>query len=147
MNPLIVRLLEESTNLTLATSINDVPDCANCFYVFDAESKILIIKSKGSTNHIRQAIKNNCVAGTVLPDTLNRLNIKGIQFRGVFLQPDEKLKNSREKKYYNKYPFARAVPGDIWAVKLTAIKMTDNTLGFGTKIAWSAAENILNEEC
>jgi hypothetical protein len=37
---------------------------------------------------------------------------------------------------------ALAMPGHIWTIQLTEIKMTDNTLGFGKKIAWSRSEMV-----
>ncbi|MBK8686062.1 MAG: hypothetical protein IPN26_14405 [Bacteroidetes bacterium] len=33
--------------------------------------------------------------------------------------------------YLAKHPLALAIPGDIWALQVNYIKMTDSTLGFG----------------
>ena len=132
----IVLFLKKSTNLTLATSINNIPYCANCFYAYDAERNLLIFKSDRETHHIEEALLNNKVAGTVLPDKLDSKKIKGIQFSGIFIDAKDELLDSFKKIYYRKYPFALTFAGEIWAVELTNIKMTDNTLGFGKKIHW-----------
>ncbi|MBK7558873.1 MAG: hypothetical protein IPI54_11635 [Chitinophagaceae bacterium] len=38
--------------------------------------------------------------------------------------------------YLAKHPLALAIPGDIWALQLNSVKMTDSTLGFGKKLLW-----------
>jgi len=38
--------------------------------------------------------------------------------------------------YYQKFPFAETMPAPIWGIKLDWVKVTDNTLGFGTKLIW-----------
>jgi len=76
------------------------------------------------------------VAGTILPDKLNKLQVKGIQFEGTVLAFDDALAASASNHYYKKNPMAVAMSGDIWTVQLNRIKYTDNTLGFGKKIIW-----------
>ncbi len=132
----IVSFLKKNKNLTFATSVDDKPYCAHCFYAFDKERKLLVFMSDKETNHIKEAKKNKYVAGTVAPDKLVVAKIQGIQFRGNFIQPGSENIEHFKKTYYTKYPFARAMPGDFWGVELTFIKMTDNTLGFGKKIEW-----------
>ena len=136
VNEKIISFLKQNTNLTIATCVNNIPHCANCFYAYDDEQSILIFKSKPETEHIKQALENNFVAGSITPDKLDATKIQGIQFYGVFLEPKNDLLEILKKIYYKKYPFAMAFAGNIWAIELTYIKMTDNTLGFGTKIEW-----------
>lgn len=132
----IITFLNQNTNFTLATCLNNIPHCANCFYTYDAGSNLLIFKSKPDTNHIQQALENKMVAGTIMPDKLDRTKIQGIQFRGFFLNPSGEQMDMLKKAYYKKYPFAISFSGNIWAIEFTSIKMTDNTLGFGKKIQW-----------
>ncbi|HEY4799604.1 MAG TPA: pyridoxamine 5'-phosphate oxidase family protein [Bacteroidia bacterium] len=132
----VVSFFHSSTNLTLATCVNNIPYCANCFYAYDESKNYLVFKSDPETNHIRQAIKNNQVAGTILPDKLEKAKIKGIQFNGNFIDWKKEDMESLKNVYYKKYPFARAFSGEMWGIELTYIKMTDNTLGFGKKIEW-----------
>lgn len=136
MNERIISFLRKNTNLTLATSADNVPYCANCFYAYEEQHDLLIFKSSPDTNHIRQALQNRAVAGSITPDKLDAAKIQGVQFHGEFLEPENERLDSLRKTYYKKYPFAMAFPGSIWVIELTAIKMTDNTLGFGKKIEW-----------
>jgi len=136
INERVIVFLKSCTNLTLATGKNSIPYCANCFYAYDEKQNLLVFKSDRDTNHIKQALENNNVAGTILPDKLEKAKIKGIQFNGKFIEAKDELLESIKKVYYKKYPFARAFAGELWAVEFTFIKMTDNTLGFGKKIEW-----------
>ena len=77
-------------------------------------------------------MQNPNVAGTIQPDKLNPLAIKGLQFTGVMTENAEHA----SAHYYKKYPFALAMPGVVWAIQLDYTKMTDNTLSFGKKIIW-----------
>ena len=142
INERIISFLKQNTNLTLATSENNVPHCANCFYAYNEEENMLVFKSNAETNHIRQALENNNIAGSITADKLDTAKIQGIQFCGIFFKPQMELLDSLKKTYYKKYPFAVAFPGNIWGVELAYIKMTDNTLGFGKKIEWSAGISV-----
>ena len=123
--------------LTIATSVNNVPYCANCFYVFDEENKLLIFLSDESTRHITEAMDNKNVAGTINTEVTIVAKIKGLQFTGKFIDPNEDEKKLFYESYYEKFPFARAKLSSVWGIKLDSIKMTDNTLGFGKKLKWS----------
>lgn len=123
--------------LTIATAINNKPYCAICFYVFDESSYRLIFLSDNITRHISEALNNNSVAGTITTEVSSVAKIQGIQFEGVFINPSQDEANNFYKSYYEKFPFARAKPSPIWAIEISTIKMTDNTLGFGKKLLWS----------
>lgn len=129
--------LSNQTVLNIATSINDVPYCASCFYVFDEKNKLLAFKSKKDSRHIKEVLQQKNVAGTVLPDKLKLGTVKGIQFQGKLIFPNEKTSSAIKGIYYSKFPYAMAVPGDIWIIELSFIKLTDNQLGFGKKLVWS----------
>ena len=132
----IVDFINAQTNLTLATSNNNIPYCANCFYVFLEELEALVVKSSEETRHITEAKNNKFIAGTILPDQLKVRKIKGIQFTGQFCVPQNDLLKTAKTNYYLKYPFSLAMNGDLWVILLQEIKMTDNTLGFGKKLFW-----------
>ncbi len=80
---------------------------------------------------------NKNVAGTINTEVTIVAKIKGLQFTGEFIQPNEEEKKLFYESYYEKFPFARAKPLSVWGIKLDSIKMTDNTLGFGKKLKWS----------
>lgn len=132
----IVSFLRAQTVLTIATSDANIPYCATCFYAYSTEYNVLVFKSSPDTTHISQGLANCHVAGSVLPDKLITGKVKGIQYSGVFEKPGGELQAEVQKEYYKKYPFALAMGGDLWIIKLSWIKFTDNTLGFGKKLTW-----------
>ncbi|MCB9359994.1 MAG: hypothetical protein H6587_02635 [Flavobacteriales bacterium] len=136
MDKKISNYIAENKVLTMATAVNNVPYCANCFYVFDDEKKLLIFLSDESTRHITEAIENKNIAGTINTEVTTVAKIKGLQFTGEFIQPNEAAQKLFYDAYYGKFPFAKAKPSPIWGIALHTIKMTDNTLGFGKKLKW-----------
>lgn len=138
MEKKIVEYITSNKVFTVATSVDDKPYCAICFYVFDKEHNTLIFLSDDTTKHIGDALKNDFVAGTITTEVTSVAKIQGIQFEGVFVNPDKKQAEVFYKIYYEKFPFARAKPSPIWGIELTSIKMTDNTLGFGKKLLWGS---------
>jgi uncharacterized protein YhbP (UPF0306 family) len=60
--------------------------------------------------------------------------IKGIQFVGTFISPTKKQQQYFYEIYKERFPFAKDKVPPIWGIQLNWIKMTDNTLGFGTKL-------------
>ena len=140
MNQSIVKFLSEKKVITLASSINEQPYCAHCFFAFDQENNRLLFLSDENTRHVSEALQNNLVAGTVNSESISVAKLQGIQFTGNFIKPDKQVQKQMYEVYYNKYQFARAKPAPIWAVELVSMKMTDNTLGFGTKHHWGKSD-------
>ena len=97
-------------------------------------------KSSDAARHTSLVKNNPLVAGTVLPDKLNKLMIKGIQFSGIVLQPEHDALKDATKFYYAAHPMALAMQGQLWTVQLNYIKMTDSTLGFAKKLSWNREE-------
>jgi len=116
------------------------PYCFSCFYAFNGDRDLLFFKSSSSARHSSLLTKNPSVAGTIQPDKLNILVIKGIQFEGIVLQEDHPSSKNAAAEYYKKFPMALAIPGEIWTVQLNIIKMTDSTMGFGKKVSWKRNE-------
>ena len=132
----ISNYIKENKVFTIATSKDNIPYCANCFYVFDELNNILVFLSDNKTNHIHEALANKEVAGTICAGVTTVAKIKGIQFTGEFIKPTEEQQKYFYSRYYNKFPFAKAKSSAVWGVELKWIKMTDNTLGFGKKLVW-----------
>ena len=126
---------------TMATSANDSPYCANCFYAFDDVNKILIFLSDADTRHIVEALQNDIIGGSIQNGVTDIDKLQGIQFIGEFIHPDPQTKTRFKQIYYERFPFAKEMPSPIWGIKLNWIKMTDNTLGFGKKLIWSSDES------
>jgi uncharacterized protein YhbP (UPF0306 family) len=112
------------------------PYCINCFYALQEEEMILVFKSGYGTTHDNFISENAPVSGTILPNQLDPIQIKGLQFNGklLALHPTALLKYGA--LYAQKYPMSLAIPGYTWAAQLEEIKLTDNSLGFGTKLQW-----------
>lgn len=136
MDKKIIEYINKNKVLTIATSIDNQPYCAICFYVFDEENKVLIFLSDDVTRHISEALKNKLMAGTITTKVTTVAKIQGIQFTGEFIDPNETQAVDFYEKYYSKFPFAKSKPSPIWGIKLFSIKMTNNILGFGKKLLW-----------
>jgi uncharacterized protein len=144
MDKKIQLFLQEQKNLTICTSVDDNPYCASCFYAYCPEDDLLIFKSGRETKHILNALINNKVAGTVIPDIHKIATIRGIQFTGRFYAPKGELLERVKSIYYKRHPLALATPGELWVTELVSLKMIDNTLGFGKKLVWE--KTILKTE-
>ena len=132
----IEKFLSEQTVLSLATCVNDRPYCASCYYAFVPQRNLLVFKSEVDTQHIEDALANNRVAGTILPDKIDKTKIRGIQFSGIFRKPEGSELEIAQKTYLKRYPVATLFRGNIWVIELTRIKFTDNALLKGRKILW-----------
>lgn len=143
MNEIIIKFLQEQTCASICcVDKAGKPYCFSCFYAFNSHSGILYFKSSANSRHAGLMQDNPFVSGTVLPDKLNRINIQGIQFEALVLDTKQPLVKRTLGIYLAKHPLALAVPGDIWALQLNHIKMTDSTLGFGKKIIWNRSEDM-----
>lgn len=132
----IVDFFQEHHVLTLATSFEEEPWCANCFYVYMPEENSLVFTSDMDTRHIQQASHNIFVAGSVVLETSIVGKIQGIQFQGIISQAAGDLHTKAERAYLKRFPIAMLMETTLWVVDLTYIKMTDNRLGFGKKLIW-----------
>jgi uncharacterized protein YhbP (UPF0306 family) len=142
MNEKINSFIEENTCASIAClDSNGHPYCFSCFYAVDTKEGLLFFKSSSDSNHAAFLTSNPIIAGTILPDKLNKLQVKGIQFEGTILHVDDELAKNASLQYYKSNPMAMAMSGEIWTVKIIRIKYTDNSLGFGKKIIWERPVN------
>jgi hypothetical protein len=136
----IWNFIKQCDVLTLATSCNDQPYCTPCFYAFDETDQLLVFKSNMETRHVQELLKNQMVAGSILPKKLAIGQVSGVQFTGMVKQVKQgqctdplKL----QELYYRRYPIARTITGELWVISLEMAKLTDSKLGFGKKLNWS----------
>ncbi|MBK7605181.1 MAG: hypothetical protein IPI15_16710 [Saprospiraceae bacterium] len=80
--------------------------------------------------------RNPIVSGTILPDKMNKLVVKGVQFNGVFLKATDSMSLNADRKYYKGVPMAMAMKGNVFTIKINSIKMMDSSRVFGSKILW-----------
>jgi uncharacterized protein YhbP (UPF0306 family) len=132
----IVSFLKEHHVLTLATSVEQVPYCANCFYVYDEELNAFVFTSDLTTKHVKDATAQNLVAGSVVLETNVVGKIQGVQFQGQMSKPDGEELKKVKKAYLKRFPVAMLMKTTLWMVELSFLKFTDNRLGFGKKLYW-----------
>lgn len=143
MNKDIVDFIRKQKTATICTvDESGNPYCFSCFFAFDPESAVLFYKTHGASRHAALMLKKRQIAGTILPDKLNAVIVKGIQFEGEVLDSGHPLTENASKVFHLRYPFALAMPGVLWSIQLHHIKMTDSSKGFGTKIEWERKETV-----
>ena len=137
IDPRIIKFFRKHHVLTIATSIENEPWCANCFYVYLEEENSLVFTSGADTRHGREFLKNQAVAGSVVLETMVIGKIRGIQFQGIVTEASGEQLAIAKRAYLKRFPVAALMDTNLWIVKLTLIKMTDNRFGFGKKVVWS----------
>mgnify|MGYP001400238399 CR=1 FL=1 len=133
----ITRFFRKHHVLTIATTVENEPWCANCFYVYLGEENALVFTTDNDTRHGKEFIKNPLIAGSVVLETMVIGKIRGIQFQGIVSEPEGEMLSKAKSAYLKRFPVAVLMDTHLWVVKLTFIKMTDNRLGFGKKIIWT----------
>ena len=83
-------------------------------------------------------LANPSVAGTIALETWRVGRIRGIQFTGTVTEPAGDDLIRARKIYLRRFPYAALAEVHLWVIGLDYIKLTDNRLGFGKKIIWSA---------
>lgn len=132
----INNFISKNKVFTLATSVDNLPYCANCFYAYDEVSNRLFFLSDNNTKHITEALINKRIGGAIQNGVTEVSKLQGIQFIGKFIDPTAIEQDVFYEIYYEKFPFAKTKSAPIWAIELNWIKMTDNSLGFGKKLIW-----------
>jgi uncharacterized protein YhbP (UPF0306 family) len=122
---------------TICCVAANAPHCFNCYFSFIAADGYLVFKSSSGTRHEEILRQNAVVAGTIIPEHIELATIRGIQFEGVMLPENMLLTVKASSSYYLAFPFALAVPGNLYIVQINSLKFTDNTKGFGYKSHWA----------
>ena len=132
----ILKFFKKHHVLTIATTEDNEPWCANCFYVYLEEENALVFTTDLNTRHGQEFLKNSLVAGAVVLETMIIGKIRGIQFQGTVSEPEGELAARAKNAYLKRFPVAMLMDTHLWVVTLTNIKYTDNRLGFGKKLIW-----------
>ncbi len=132
----IFKFIKEHHVLTLATSVNNLPYISHCYYVFLPEKNIFIFTSDEKTFHIQNVIVNEHVAAGIALETKVIGKIRGLQITGVLQKALNDDYDMARKVYLKAYPFAALHLESLWILTPDFYKLTDNRLGFGTKILW-----------
>ena len=137
MDKRIVDFINKHHVLTIATSNNNIPWCANCFYVYMEAENVFVFTTEDNTRHGKEFEINSTVAGSVVLETNIIGKIQGIQFLGKVSRPGDELHKKARKAYLKKFPVAALMNTSLWIVEPEHIKMTHNSLGFGKKLVWN----------
>ena len=122
--------------LTLCTRHGDEFWAANCFYVVDNEDISFWLMTEPSTQHGRLMVASPSVVGTVSAQTESVSQLQGVQFEGVIALAQGDTGQRGLEAYQQRFPIAKQKSAPLWQLKINRLKMTDNQLGFGTKLLW-----------
>ncbi len=86
----VIRFFRKHHVLTIATTADNEPWCANCFYVYLEEENVLVFTTGSDTRHGTGVRKESLVAGSVVLETIVIGKIRGIQFQGIVSEPEGK---------------------------------------------------------
>lgn len=146
MDDTIIYFLQNQSVITICCADEDgKPYCFPCFFAFNSKQGLLYFKTSSSSYHSLLLAKKPEIVGTILSDKLNILAFKGIQFEGIVLPSDHSLMHNSSRYYYQKYPLALAIAGEVYTIQLMGIKMTDSAKRFGKKITWKRTEVSLKD--
>ena len=137
MNDTILSFLKKQSAVSICC-VNEFnePYAFSCFFAFDPREKLLYFKSPATSYHSKVLLQNPKVSGTILPDKLNKLAIKGIQFTGAMLTEEDPVCRDASKIYHSKFPLALAIPGVVWTIQLMQVRMIDHFPGRFKKYTW-----------
>ncbi len=125
--------IKEHHVMSMATTQDDMPSVCSLFYTFIEDEACFIFASSNDTEHMQNILQNPDVAAAIHVETKRIEHIKGIQIKGMIEKPHSR----GEHLYYKAYPYAAEVDDkELWKLKITELKYTDNNLGFGQKEVW-----------
>ena len=163
MDKRISRFLRRHHVLTLS-SVSDAGSwTAHVFYAYMPDHEALVFTTDPKTRHGREMLANPSVSGGIVLETKVVGRIRGVQLTGMVERAVLKGERRKEKgesevvtrhsslvtssasrityhvsrnTYLKRFPYAIAAKLDLWVLELEYVKMTDNRLGFGTKLEW-----------
>jgi uncharacterized protein YhbP (UPF0306 family) len=145
MDQTIIDFLQKQTCATICcTDETGRPYCFSCYYACNPKLGLLYFKSSDDSYHSGLMAKNRILSGTILPDKLNKLMTRGVQWNGELTDHTDPLAENAFVNYHKKFPMALVMKGHIFTVRLDDIKMTDSKLGKVKKILWKRAQENVN---
>lgn len=110
--------------------------CATAFYLYDPQRMAFYLLTEEHTRHAQMSGDRARVAGTVNGQPRTVALIRGVQFCGEIRRLGEEESAESRARYIRRFPVARVLSAPMWEIRLSEIKFTDNTLGFGKKLHW-----------
>lgn len=109
---------------------------ACAFYLYDRENVAFYLLSEETTRHAQMSGSRAAVAGTVNGQPKSVALIRGVQFRGEIRLLEGEESDAARQRYTRRFPVAKMMRAPVWEIRIDELKFTDNTLGFGKKLAW-----------
>jgi uncharacterized protein len=135
----IAQFIQQHHVMTLATcSMQGIPWCAACFYVYIPEKNWFVFTSDEDTRHGREMLENPEIAANIALETNITGKIRGLQISGRVRRTDATTHRLAVRWFLGKFPIAALKKTTLWILEPNHIKMTDNRLGFGVKMIWNA---------
>lgn len=129
----MVTFVEEHHVMSLATTLGDKVSACSVYYVFMPDEGCFVFASNFETEHIEFILQHPEVAGTIHEEQRDISVIKGLQIKGMVEQGHSR----HEHAYVHAFPEAQVMKKEIWVLKPTQLKYTDNhDIGFGQKLIW-----------
>ena len=137
MDQKIVKFIKEHHVITLATSKDNIPWSAHCFYAFLKEENALVFTTDDTTRHATEMLENQKVSGGIVLETKVVGKIRGVQLTGKVHKlnndskkktssrtersedpgPDSKLPEKHKgarKAYLRRFPYAVLMKTSLW---------------------------------
>lgn len=83
-------------------------------------------------------LANPHIAGTIAAQPDNIQDIEGIQFTAIAQRLTDSKAEQARLLYTGRHPIAKLIPSDVWEIRFTRIKHTENRLAFAQKTEWQA---------
>lgn len=156
LDPKIKTFLKKHHVMTLATSKDNVPWVAHCFYAFMEEEMVLVFTTDPETRHGQEMKENEQVSVGISWETKIVGQIRGAQITGRVMENAEwrrengewrmqnaelRMKNAK-RAYLKRFPYAILMKTTLWVLEIETIKYTDNRLGFGKKLHWGRESDL-----
>lgn len=142
INESILEFLQKQSFATICYTDGESPFCFNCYYAINEERGLLYFKTSSSARHSTILLQRRKVSGTVLPDKVDRIMTKGVQFTGEVLIADEEMMKEASKLYHRRMPMALAMNGVVFVVRLDIVKMTERKLSGARRVEWKRGEEL-----
>jgi hypothetical protein len=115
----IVHFIEKQNSATICCTGNaGNPYCFSCYYAINLKDGLLYFKSSVEAYHSILLKENPVIAGTILPDSLNKLKIKGVQLTELL---NNQMRVDAYILYHRKHPIALAIKGEVFTIRLDSI--------------------------
>ncbi len=132
----ILTVVRKHHLLTLATvGKSGRPWVAHAFYAWSKELECFVFTTDPATRHGGEMVAHPSVAAGIGLETRNVGKVQGVQIEGEVRRAGDDVAIAK-KGYLKKFPFAVVMDLNFWLLSPISMKLTDNTLGFGSKVVW-----------